>query len=680
MEDTECGPASMAMILAYFGRPVPLEQLRQDCRVSARDGCNAADIIKAAQKYGLVAQGFHMGCEQVKKQEFPVLIHWKFNHFIVLEGYGPQGFYLRDSSVGAFTEDEDSFYRYFTGIVLTFKKTDRFREEARQEASLITWRRYLQKSYPFFAWLALLTVFLALGELAVWLLAVHFIEEVFRNSTPLLPVLAGVLLAAVLSGVLAWVAGYLKQLSTRQKSSALTKEVFQHLLSLPLSFFASRATAGSRTGAAEALVRTLYGEVYALISDALFVLAYAVLMFLFSPPLAGLVLLVLAGNLLFTWLTLNKRYDLLKKGAVEYGIYQTAVSGLISTLEILKSMGCEDGAFARYARHQAKAANDRQAIEQQSTVIAVVNQLAESLGFVALLGLVGWAALQEKMTPGVFIVFYASLSGLFARRTPFKETLINMKRLKNFKEQVDDILKHPPDQTLAAAGAGGESGDRLTGEIRIESLCFGYDPDGPPLIKDFSLSLKPGASAAIVGVSGSGKSTLLKIIARLHKEWAGDIFFDGLPQVSRDKFIRSVALVEQDTALFAGSIRENLTLWDPAVSEEDILHAVKDACLQEEVAARGGLDAPVEPGGVNFSGGERQRLEIARALVKNPAVLLLDEATAALDTLTEKKILDNIKRRGCTVILAAHRLSAVRDCDTIIELGRGQIPDPEKER
>lgn len=693
LEATECGPASLAMILAYFGRTVSLDELRQECGVSARDGSNAAGIIKAAQKHGLEARGFHMGCEQVKRQDFPVMIHWKFNHFIVLEGYGPKGFYLRDSAVGAFTEDEDSFRRNFTGIVLTFKKTGRFMADAPQETSCRTWRRYLPQPGIYFTCLGLLAILLAVCEIAVWLLAAHFLEEVFPKNAPVRPVLAAILLVSLLQGVFTFGGGAILQLYQQRKGSALTKEVFRHLLSLPVSFFASRSRAGGRIEAVDAVVRTLCAEGHDLISHTVFVLAYAVLMFIFSPPLAGLVLTVFFANLLFTLITMNRRYDLLKKSAAEQSIYHGVVFALVSAVETIKSLGNENGAFNRYARHQAKTANDRQDIEKQSIYLAVAAQLAEYLCFALVLGLAGWAALNEKVTPGVFLIFYASLAGLFSRRRPFKESMVRMKLLKNLHQQVDDIVKCPPDEALAAAQAceTGENmdkdrdrdkdaavekgGDKLKGGIRIESLCFGYDPDRPPLIEDFFLTLRPGARAAIVGVSGSGKSTLLKVIARLYQKWSGEVLFDGLPQVPRQKFIGSLALVEQDTSLFKGSIRENVTLWDPAVGENDIRKALEDACIRQEVAARGGLEAPVAQWGLNFSGGERQRLEIARALAQNPSIILLDEATSALDAITEKEILDNIKRRRCTVIIAAHRLSAVRDCDEIIVLDKGKIAE-----
>ncbi|MGI6711847.1 MAG: ATP-binding cassette domain-containing protein [Bacillota bacterium] len=673
LEAAECGPASLAMILAYFGRVVSLDALRRECHISARDGSNAANIIKVAQKYGLDAQGFHMGCEQVKKQEFPVLVHWKFNHFIVLEGYGPKGFYLRDSTVGAFLEEEDSFSRHFTGIVITFKKTDRFTKVAKKEASLKNWYAYFLHPRVFFPVLLMSAVLHAVCEIALWIWIACFWQDVWMNHRTVLPVVSGMLTVAVLQGLFTFWGGYIKHLYQDKKSAALTKEVFRHLLRLPVSFFTARLRAGNRIEGAHALVKTLYAQVYDIFSDTAFVAAYAVLMFLFSPPLAGVMLGAFLIHLLFVLVTTNKKYDLIKKGENEQSIYNGVVFGLISAIETVKSLGGENAAFANFARHQAKAANDRQFIEKQSMDMAVAAQLFQYLCFSLVIGVVGLGIMHEKMTPGGWIVFYASLSGLFAKRLPFQEAMMKIKSLKNFREKIEDILKSAPDDVFLLDHADLEAGDRLKGEIDIRSLCFGYDPNSPPLTEDFSLSLKPGRMVALVGMSGSGKTTLINIIARLYRPWSGDVFFDGMGQVPREKFIRSVALVEQDASLFKGSIRDNITLWDPAIREKDIQKAVEDACMEEVIAARGGLDAPVDQWGGNFSGGERQRLEIARALARNPAVLLMDEATSALDAVTEKKILDNIKDRKCTTVIVAHRLSAVRDCDEIIVLDKGRI-------
>ena len=251
--------------------------------------------------------------------------------------------------------------------------------------------------------------------------------------------------------------------------------------------------------------------------------------------------------------------------------------------------------------------------------------------------------------------------------------------------RIEDALQVKPDplmeqvEKLRPAEADGEgAGPSLTGALELRDISFAYGPLDPPLIEGFTLSLRPGERVALVGGSGSGKSTIARLVSGLYQARGGQVLFDGRPieQIPRDQFVASVAYTQQDIHLFRGSIHDNITMWDDTIKPEDVYRAAVDAQIHDVIAGRtGGYDSTIEEGGANFSGGQRQRIEIARGLARNPSIVVLDEATAALDPLTELKIDERLRARGCTCLIIAHRLSTIRDADKIIVLDHGRVKE-----
>lgn len=284
----------------------------------------------------------------------------------------------------------------------------------------------------------------------------------------------------------------------------------------------------------------------------------------------------------------------------------------------------------------------------------------------------GFSIMDGALTAGMFMAFQslmgsfqAPVNALLGLGSTLQSTEMQMQRL-------NDVLNFPAEKTNSTA----DFNTHLKGELQLKDITFGYSPLDKPLITDFNLHLKPGRWVAIVGASGSGKSTVAKLVTGLYNIWAGDILFDGRPRTDYDPtaFHNSIAAVDQDIFLFSGDVNHNISLFDDSIPKADIIQAAKDACIFDDITALDkGFDSTVSEGGFNFSGGQRQRLEIARALAVNPSLLILDEATSALDPVTELNILQNIRRRGCSCLIVAHRLSTIRDADEIIVLQRGRI-------
>ncbi len=290
--------------------------------------------------------------------------------------------------------------------------------------------------------------------------------------------------------------------------------------------------------------------------------------------------------------------------------------------------------------------------------------------------------MSGEMTIGMLMGFYVVSGSFLQPISRFVQFTDAFQILEADLRRINDVLDTPEDPALAVS-TNSERGRvstlggrlRLAGSIELRNVTFGYRPNRPPLIENINLTIAPGQRVALVGPTGSGKSTLLKLVSGEYTPWSGEIRFDGVPrnQISREILTRSVSIVDQQTFLFAASVRDNLTMWNPTAPDEQVVAAAQDALIHSEIMSRqSGYDSNVEEGGTNFSGGQRQRMEIARALVDNPSVLFLDEATSTLDAVSEMRIDHNLRRRGCTSLIVAHRLSTIRDCDQIIVLDRGQ--------
>ena len=688
MEATECGAAALAMILAYFGRWVPLEELRVACDVS-RDGSKAPNILRAARQYGLTAKGYRADPQTIAKQPFPMILFWNFNHFLVLEGMDwKQGkVWLNDPASGPRTVSMAEFDASFTGVCLAFERTPDFQRGGRRPGLVAPLKRRLAGSQSALSYVVLATLLLVLPGLVIPVFSKVFVDDILVGGSQnwLKPLLIGMAATAILNGLLTW----LQQLALARLELKLalnaSAQFFWHVLRLPVTFFNQRYPGDiSYRVAANDQVATLLSTRLANDMVGLITLVfYAAVMLFYDVSLTIIGVGLASLNFVALKAVARRREDSSRKLVAAQGkLGAVSISG-IQVIETLKASGAEGDFFSRWAGLQAKYLSAQQELAVATTLITVVPVLLSALSTTAILGVGGFLVVNGSLTIGGLVAFQALLAN-FSRPI---EALVGLggelQTIKGHLARIDDVLNYRIETSLAdtervfaTASATRPLPAKLCGHLELRDVVFGYNQSDPPLTNGLQLTVAPGQRVALVGGSGSGKSTIAKLVSGLYRPWSGQVLFDGIPltEMPHAYFAQSVSTVDQEICLFPGSIRDNISMWDATITEETITQALRDACLLDAIESRPGrYDAPVAESGGNFSGGQRQRLEIARALGTNPSVLILDEAMSALDPIVERRIDENLRRRGCTCLIVAHRLSTIRDCDEIIVLERGQV-------
>jgi NHLM bacteriocin system ABC transporter peptidase/ATP-binding protein len=682
MEIVECGAAALAIVLGYYGKFVSLEQLRVACGVS-RDGTKANNILRAARGYGLKAKGFSKQPEELGNLPLPLVVFWNFNHFLVVEGFAGDRVHVNDPALGPHTVSAREFEESFTGVALVFEPGPEFAAGGARPTLWSSLGKRLRGSESGVLYVVLASLAVALTGLVIPVFAKIFVDYVLVANIRgwVLPLLIGMAVAGLLGAVVTWLQRhYLLRLSTKL-AVVSSHQFLRHLLALPIEFYAQRyaGEVGSRMEINDRIAKLLSGQLSVNLLNMVMALLYVVLMLFFDVPLTLLGLAITALNVVALRQVARRRRDTNARLLQEQGkMMGTAMAGL-QAIESLKASGAEADFFARWSGHLAKVIATAQKMHVSSLALFAVPAFLSTLTIVLILGAGALRVMDGSMTVGGLVAFQALLLSFM---TPVQQLVMlggSLQEVEGEMGRMDDVLRHPVDPHLNRPATpedvqGNHLPARLSGGLEMEGICYGYSRLDPPLIDGLSLTLKPGSRVALVGPSASGKSTVAKILSGLYRPWAGELRLDGVPweRLPRRVIANTLAMVDQDFFLCAGTVREVLTLWNSAVAEEDLILAAKDACIHEEIAARaGGYDSLVEEEGRNFSSGQRQRLEIARALVGNPAILVLDEATSALDAVTEKQIDDNLRRRGCTCVIVAHRLSTIRDCDEIIVLDHG---------
>jgi NHLM bacteriocin system ABC transporter peptidase/ATP-binding protein len=683
MEAVECGAASLAMVLAYYKRWVPLEELRLKCGVT-RDGSKASNVLKAARSYGMTAKGFKKEPEELRSMALPMIVFWNFNHFLVVEGFRGGKVYLNDPGAGPRVISDDEFDQSFTGVVLTFAPGPEFAPGGEQPSVIAALKRRFVGLREAVGYVVLVGIALVVPGLVIPVFSSVFIDKFLVSGLEnwLKPLLIGMVITAVLRAALTWLESYYMLRVRTQLALSSSSKFFWHVLRLPVEFFTQRSPGeiSSRVAVNDKVAGMLSGDLAHALLAVIQAVFFAALMCFYDIGLSLISIVVVSINIFVVSSIAQKTKDLSQKLAIDGGkVLGASMNGLL-VMETIKSSGNESNFFSKWAGYQAKYVNAEQAVARVGLAVGSIPGLLTTLNSMLVLGIGGMRVIDGHLTIGMLVAFQS----LVASFTGPVQSLVGIGKkvleVQGDMNRLDDVMKYPEDpwvmQARLSSAKGREAKSKLDGLVELKDVTFGYNRADYPLVEKFSMVLRPGERVAVVGPSGCGKSTVSRLVMGLYRPWQGDITFDGKPreEYGRYEFSNSVALVDQDIVLFEGSMRDNITMWDKTIADEDVVQAAKDACIHDFIIARpDGYDGRVDEGGANMSGGQRQRIEIARALATNPRVLVMDEATSALDAATEQKIDENLRRRGCACLIIAHRLSTIRDADEIVVMAHGNV-------
>ena len=681
MHASECGAACLGIVLGYFGRWVPLTELREKCEVS-RDGSSAASILRASRHYGLECNGLSVRAEQLKMLEFPLVLFWQFSHFLVLEGIDSRFYYLNDPSTGRRRVSAEEFEKGYSGIALRFKRGEDFTPGGEQPDLFRQLNGLIAGSWRLLTGVVACGLMLTLLTLVVPASLGVFVDDVMAKHGTW----GGLVTALLGGGVLVYVLSllkhrFLKRLAVRVSVAGYSNGM-SRLLRLPVEFFENRLAGDvtDRVSSTDRIAKNLADQFLVLVIDMAMSAVFLVAMFAFDTVLTLIVLVLALLHALLARFLNNLRAVRSQTMRREQGLLIGLGMQMLSHADNLRMTGADDRFFSRWSGQQARELRARQLYSELGSVNASLPGLVDALRSAAILGIGGMMVMQGEMSLGMLVGFFILAEMFLAPVERFLEFAENRQALETDLQRLEDISKTDEDPVFRRRNPESDAIHtfngrlQLAGQLELRDVTFGYNRSRPPLIKDFSLVIKPGQRIAVVGPSGSGKSTLARLVSGVYQPWSGEIMFDDhlRDQIPEEVLRQSISMVDQEIVLFSATLRDNITLWNPAIPDEVLFAATRDAQIHDEVLLRPhGYATLVEEGGSNFSGGQRQRLEIARALVGNPTVLILDEATSALDAATEEYVDDALRRRGVTCLIVAHRLSTVRDCDEIIVLDGG---------
>ena len=681
MEALECGAACLAMILAYYQKWIPLEQVRLDCGVS-RDGSNMKNVFLAAKSYGLEAHGYRMELEDLKEgATFPCIIHWDFNHFVVLNGFKGNKAVLNDPARGTVLVPLEEFDELFTGMVLTFAPGESFVPSGKRKSTLEFARKRLTGAAPAVVFVVLTSVIMYLFDIINPVMSRIFYDRLLTGLAPdwVNPFLIVLTALTVFQLIVQWAKTvYDLKISGKMAIEGNASYMWK-VLRLPMDFFSQRMTGDimQRQGTNASIAGTLVQTVAPLVLNTIMLVFYLLVMLRYSVLMTLVGLVSLCVNLLVARRLSSKRVNLTRVQMRDMGkLISTTMAG-ISQTETIRASGAEAGFFRKWSGYQASVNTQNVRFITLNARMGMIPEFICTASRYAVLFLGVRLAMDNQFTLGMIATFQGLLSSFMAPATTLVEAGQTIQEMRTDMERVEDVLEYPDDPVMNY-GAEQKTTDysKLRGDVELKHVTFGYSRLGAPTVTDFSMHLKPGSRIAVVGASGSGKSTVSKLITGLYQPWEGEILFDGKPlsSIPRNVFTGSVAMVDQDIVLFEDTIANNIRMWDESIEDFEIILAARDAQIHDDILQRpGGYQGKLIENGKDLSGGQRQRLEIARVLAQDPSIVILDEATSALDAKTEYDLVRAVRDRGISCIVVAHRLSTIRDCDEIIVLEKGRI-------
>lgn len=684
MEALECGAACLTMIAAYYGKWIPLEQVRVDCGVS-RDGSNAKNILVAARSYGFVAKGYRYEPEELKNSgKFPCIIHWNFNHFVVLDGFKKNKAIINDPARGTCEISMEEFDQCFTGICLMFEPGEDFVSSGKPKS---VWKFAATRLKG--AWVAILLVIL-FSLLNVLLDIMRpgfsriFMDRLLTGKNPewFYPFLGGLaLVSAIQLLVSAARTIYSNKLDGKMAVVGNTTFLWK-LLHMPMEFFSQRMAGDiqSRQNSNAGIVSSLINTLAPLVLDFIMLIFYFVVMIRYSWVLTLVGVFSIVLNMIISQIISERRVNLTRVQMRDSAKLSSATVAGVEMIETIKASGAENGYFEKWSGYQASINSQTVKFTKANLFLTALPEIISILTNTTVTMLGVYFAINGSFTVGMIMAFQGFLSSFSAPANALIHAGQTITEMRSSMERIEDVMQYPVDTCFESASEeeGEPSYAKLIGQIELKNVTFGYSRLAEPLIRDFNMTMKPGSRVAFVGASGCGKSTLSKLISGLYHPWSGEILFDGKPisKIDRNVFTGSLAVVDQDIILFEDTIANNIKMWDESIEDFEMILAARDAQIHEDIMQRdGGYRYKILEGGKDFSGGQRQRMEIARVLAQDPSIIIMDEATSALDAKTEYDVVKAIKDRGITCIVVAHRLSTIRDCDEIIVLDHGVVAE-----
>ncbi len=677
MAEVECSAASLAMVLAHDGKWVPLSDLRHTLGIS-RDGATALDIVKGAEKYGLKSGGTIGGFDKLQGVAVPAIIWIRRSHFVVLEGAHDGKFYINDPGSGRYKFNAQQMQEQFSDAVLWFSPGPDFKKTGhpfRVIPALGAWLRHSLRGTIFAIIVGLLVMLLGL---ALPPLSELIVNNYFTaNDDTVVPTVITALIAiGLLRGGLAITQyGVLTRLQVKF-SLVGSARFLDHLLRMPILFYMQRAAGDLsqrvtyNVGVAQLLATQLASAGIAIIG----LLGFVILLFHYQWMIALIVVLLSLINVVILQVVLSRRRSAQSLVThAQNNLRGTTVSA-VRSIETIKSTGTEDDIFTSLSGQQSQYISAETRLVNATAVVGSAPTTLFALSSATILIFGGALVIAGDFSFGALLAMQTIAININSPIQTLMATGSQLQVITANLQSLDDVLKVSEDPQLTEAGNADPQ--EPAGHLELKNVTFGYSTTKAPVIENFSLELKPGARVALVGVSGAGKSTIGNLAAGLLRPWGGEVLVDGKPitDYKEGALAGVMAKVDQDIILFEGTVRQNITLWDEAVPDSYVVDALDAAQILPDVLARtGGIKTRVSEDGRNFSGGQCQRLEIARALATKPRIMILDEATSALDTTSEANVDAALRARGLTCLIIAHRLSTIRDSDEIIVLGRGGV-------
>lgn len=672
MEATECGAASLGMVLAHYGKWVTLEELRIECGVS-RDGMNAKSVVQAARHYGLDAQGVSVALERLPVQQFPCIAYWNFAHFLVIEGVDRHGVFVNDPARGRDHIPWERADRSFTGLILKLSPGAEFVRSGKPPSVISSIRWRLAGMRGALMYLLLAGLALAVPVLLAPLALQAFVQQYLIGGIAQWALISIVtMVVALLLGVWigAWQGGVARR-TTQAMAVFESLTLMRHVLQLPVSFFTQRypGEIATRLQLADSVARVVTQSLLPAVLGLITSLVVAIALFVFAWQLAIIALLSAAAVLATLRAVQGLRTDQAGILGQDQASMDAAVAYFLRTIETIKATGAEDSSTNVILGHLAKVNADQTSLQKSSAMVGVLPAVATGIGSALIVGLGGVLVAQSAISVGAYIAVMALVPIFLRPVASWSGAVDTLQQARVWLTRLDDLLLQPSEVPGSLVPPKG-------GSLELRNVSFRYSPGAPDAVENLTLQVAPGQRVALVGASGSGKSTAARVAVGLLVPTVGEVVIGdvAVSQCSPSKRAEVLGYVEQEVVLFAGSVRENITLFDDDVDMNRVRKAARAASIDHDIEVRlGGYDAHVADGGRNFSGGQRQRLEIARVMLKDPHIVVLDEATSALDPLIEEQVMTSLLTSGAGLLIIAHRLSTIRDCDEIIVMAQGRV-------